>query len=427
LAVPSNEMSGTPLRNTQLDPPQNLVANDILCDATGAITVSFDKAPQDAVGGGVTNYNIYRRTESTSAVKVGEVEASKKASYTFIDGPVSNPGSPPVIGTYYYYFATSNDRANSLESGPSNEGYTMSDGEPAAPHITSGTDTPMDDGRSITLVWDRSADDGHCTSNVITYRIYRETSNSGGFGHLVGTKTATGSLSYTFYDDQTFSSDPPYNNVDYYYCVRAYDGTKESVNSNIAGPVYASSQNPNSYLVFTDNFEADKGWTHGLIRSTDDWQRGTPMGKGNQKKGNPDPTTGHSGTNVYGNNLGTGSATGQYANNEENYLMTPLLNCWVHNNVVIQFYRWLNVEGPAYDQAIIEISTSGTSGPWTQVWQNPSEITDNAWVFVQLDIHQWADYQPNVRIRFRLKTNGSNQYAGWNIDDFVVREKPLVP
>ncbi|MGD1047892.1 MAG: choice-of-anchor J domain-containing protein, partial [Candidatus Krumholzibacteriaceae bacterium] len=427
LAVPSNEASGTPLRNTELDPPEDLTANDIMCDATGAILVTFTKAPQDVAGGGMTNYNIYRRTETESAVKVGELDATKQDSYSYTDGPVSNPSSPPVIGDYYYYFATSNDRANSRESGPSNEGYTMSDGEPAAPHITNAADTPMDNGRSITVAYDRSADDGHCTSNVITYRIYRELTNSGGFSDLVGTITATGLTSYTFYDDQTHSSNPPYNNINYYYCVRAYDGTKESVNSNIVGPVYASSQNPSSYLVFTDDFETSKGWTHGLIRSTDDWQWGTPMGKGGQSYGNNDPTTAHSGTHVWGNNLGSGSANGQYTKNEENYLMSPVLNCWVHNNVVLQFYRWLNVEGPAYDQAYVEISTTGTSGPWTVVWQNPTAITDNAWTFVQLDLHQWADYQSAVYIRFRLKSDGQHNYGGWNIDDVVVREKPLVP
>ena len=309
-AVPSNEASGIPLRNTELDPPEDLAANDILCDATGAILVTFTKAPQDVTGGGMTNYNVYRRTETTSAVKVGEIEATRQDSYSYTDGPASNPASPPVIGEYYYYFATSNDRANSRESGPSNEGYTMSDGEPAAPHITSGADTPMDDGRSITIAYDRSADDGHCTSNVITYRIYRELSATGGFSHVVGTMGAHGYTSYTFSDDQTNSSDPPFNGIAYYYCVRAVETTKESVNSNIVGPVYAISQNPNSYLVFTDDFETDKSWTHTLVRSTDDWQRGKPNGKGSQEYGNADPTTGHSGTNVYGNNLGTGSATG---------------------------------------------------------------------------------------------------------------------
>jgi prepilin-type N-terminal cleavage/methylation domain-containing protein len=428
-AVPSNEMSGIPLRNTELDPPENLQANDILCDATGAIEVTFEKAPQDYSGGRVTNYVVYRRQEATSGVKVGEVEADASDSYAFVDGPTSNPSSPPVIGDYYYYFATTNDRINSRESSPSNEGYTMSDGEPGAPRITDAIDTPMDAGKSITVTFSRSADDGHCTNNVIIYRIYRETSQMGGFSHLVGEKPAVGALSYTFYDDNTFSLDPPVDGIGYYYCVRAYDGEKESVNSNIIGPVYSISQDPSSYIVFEDDFETDKGWHHGRIRTEDDWQRGQPNGKGGQSYGNNDPTQAYSGTKVYGNDLGAGFNNGYYSNNAENYLMTPdgEIDCFGHSNVVIQFYRWLNVEGPAYDQAIIEISTNGSSGPWTEVWRNPSEITDDAWVFMELDVSQWADGKADVAIRFRLKTDGWHAYAGWNIDDFVVREKPIFP
>jgi prepilin-type N-terminal cleavage/methylation domain-containing protein len=425
-SVPSNEESGIPLRNTLIDPPENLTANDILCDATGAVTVAWEKSPQDVTGGGVTHYTVYRKQEFLDALAVGEVEARKRDTYAFVDGPASNPTSPPIIGEYYYYFATACDRANDRESGPSNEGYTMSDGEPGAPRITVAEDTPLDAGRSITVTFDRSADDGHCTSNVIIYKIYRETSKLNGFSHLVGTKTATGALNYTFYDDRTFSADPPLNGVGYYYAVRACDATKESVNSNIAGPAYAISQDPNSYLVFTDDFETNKNWVSGMLRTQNDWARGKPNIK-TQTYGNSDPGAAHGGTNVYGNDLGAGTADGRYSNNVENYLMTPVLDCWGHSNVVIQFYRWLNVEGPAYDQAYVEVSVNGTSGPWTVVWQNPSAITDNAWVFVQLDISQWADQKPSVAIRFRLKSDGQRPYAGWNIDDFVVREKPVAP
>jgi hypothetical protein len=30
-------------------------------------------------------------------------------------------------------------------------------------------------------------------------------------------------------------------------------------------------------------------------------------------------------------------------------------------------------------------------------------------------------------VRFRLKSDGQRAYAGWNIDDVVVREKPITP
>jgi len=431
--VPSNEKSAIPISNNSIDPPQNLTAEDILCDATGAITISWERSPQDVqVAGVVTHYNIYRRQEFTSAVKIAEVPADGSESYTFIDGPETNPSDPPVIGQFYYYFATAYDDNNSRESSPSNEGYTMSDGEPGAPYITGAYDTPMDRGKSITLTFNRSADDGHCTQNVIVYKIYRETEEdggSGGFDHLVGEITAVGAPSYTFYDDEVFSYDPPVDGIGYYYVVRAYDGEKESVNSNVVGPVYSISQDPSSYIVFEDDFETDKGWVHGYVRTQDDWQRGTPVGDGGWYHGNHDPTSAHSGVCVYGNDLGVGNWNGDYKNNVENYLITPdgAIDCYGHNNVVLQFYRWLNVEGPAYDQASIYISTNGHDGPWTLIWQNESEITDNEWVFMEIDISEWADGESNVAIMFKLKSDGANAYAGWNIDDVVIREKPILP
>jgi hypothetical protein len=146
-----------------------------------------------------------------------------------------------------------------------------------------------------------------------------------------------------------------------------------------------------------------------------------------QTYGMSDPAAAHSGTNVYGNDLGAGTSNGRYSNNVENYLRTPVLNCFVKSNVVIQFYRWLNVEGPAYDQAYVEVSANGSSGPWTVVWQNTSAITDNAWVFMQIDISSIADGKATAMVRFRLKSDGQRAYAGWNIDDVVVREKPITP
>ncbi|MBD3179040.1 MAG: prepilin-type N-terminal cleavage/methylation domain-containing protein [Candidatus Latescibacteria bacterium] len=430
-AVPSNEKSGIPLSNTDLEPPVNLAAEDILCDATGAINVTFEHSPQDIpASGSVDYYKIYRRQELTTYQVVGHAAADGSDSYLFVDGTENNPGSPPIIGEFYYYQATSVDSVNSRESAPSNEGYTMSDGEPGAPRITSAVDTPADAGKSITVTFDRSADDGHCTNNVIIYKIYRETDEHAAFNHLVGELTAVGQTAYTFYDDEIFSYDPPVDGIGYYYVVRAVEaGGEESVNSNIFGPVYSISQDPSSYIVFQDDFETDKGWIHGENRTQDDWQRGTPMGNGGADHGNPDPSSAYSGSNVFANDLGASGWNGDYQNNVDNYLMTPAgqLDCSGHTNLVLQFQRWLNVEQPAYDQAEIYISTNGHSGPWTRIWQNPNEITDNSWVFMEIDISNWADGESDVAIAFSLKTDGGYVYSGWNIDDFVIREKANNP
>jgi hypothetical protein len=239
-----------------------------------------------------------------------------------------------------------------------------------------------------------------------------------------------GDPGYTFVDDGSLPPfDTPVDGIGYYYAVRAYDGDKQSVNSNIIGPVISICQDPSSFIVFEDDFETDKGWVHGYWRNQDDWQLGDPNGKGGTYNGNNDPHDAHSGTNVYGNDLGIGSWDGSYRNNTGNYLTTPEgeIDCFGHANIVLQFYRWLNVEAPAYDKASIYISTNGHAGPWTLVWRNGSEITDSEWVFVEIDISEWADGEENVAISFRLESDGAHAYGGWNIDDVVVREKAVIP
>lgn len=433
--VPSNELSAIPLRNTELDPPEKIVAEDILCEATGAINVTFDRSPQDVAGGKVTNYNIYRWQEFGAPQKVGEMEADGSESYLYVDGPETNQTNPPLLGEFYYYSVTAYDTDNARESAQASPpGYTMSDGEPGAPYITQAFDTPTDAGGSITVLFDRSADDGHCSSNVIYYKVYRAGSETGPFDEMVGELTAMGNESYTFYDDDIFSMNPPVDGAPYYYAIRAVEenpiyGTRESVNSNVMGPVFSISQDPSSYIVFQDDFETDKGWTHGFIREQDDWQRGAPVGKGGDRYGYNDPSSAYSGSNIFGNDIGLYGWNGRYRNNVENYLITPAgeLDCFGHANLVLQFYRWLNVEGPAYDQAQVYISTTGINGPWTLIWANESEITDNQWVFMEIDISQWADGNSDVAIRFLLKSDGMHEYAGWNIDDVLIREKPVFP
>ncbi len=424
--VPSNKKSAIPLRNNEIEPPQHLACEDILCEATGAVNVTFEHSPQDvSTGGKITDYYIYRMREFAAWEKIGTIEANGSETYLWVDGMAENPSNPPIIGEYYYYRATSYDADGDRESAPSNDDYTMSDGEPGAPRITNGFDTPNDAGSSITVIWDRSADDGHCTNNVITYRLYRAESEIGPFDQVVGELTASGQLEYVFVDEQIYSYNPPIDGMGYHYLVKAVEsGGEESVNSNIWGPIYSITQDPGSYIVFEDDFESDKGWQHFQVRTQDDWQRGTPGGNGDGDMGRPDPDHAYSGTNVYGNDLGVGNWNGSYKNNVENTLVTPPgeLNCFGKTNLVLHFQRWLNVEGPSYDQATIEISVNGYDGPWTQIWSNPARVTDQSWVFMEIDISDIADGNSDVAIRWRLKTDGDNTYAGWNIDDVSIRE-----
>ncbi|HUU83700.1 MAG TPA: C25 family cysteine peptidase [Phycisphaerae bacterium] len=161
--------------------------------------------------------------------------------------------------------------------------------------------------------------------------------------------------------------------------------------------------------VYTWTLDSDPGWT-----TTGLWAFGQPTGGGGQY-GGPDPTSGHTGTNVYGYNL-----SGDYENGLiERHLTTTAIDCTGLSRVAVGFWRWLGVEQPAYDHAYVRVSNNGTS--WTTVWENSAEITDSSWTQVQYDISAVADNEPTVYVRWTMGTTDVGwQYCGWNIDDIQI-------
>ncbi len=169
-------------------------------------------------------------------------------------------------------------------------------------------------------------------------------------------------------------------------------------------------------LIYSWDMNTNPGWT-----AQTQWAWGDPTGAGGQY-GNPDPQNGRTGTNVYGYNL-----SGDYANNlGERNLTTTALNCTDMSGVTLRFWRWLNVEQPAYDHAYIRVSTNGTT--WTTIWENGSEITDSSWTQQEYDISALADDRPTVYIRWVMgATDSSWQYSGWNLDDVEIWAYPPLP
>lgn len=153
-------------------------------------------------------------------------------------------------------------------------------------------------------------------------------------------------------------------------------------------------------------FESDPGWA-----TEGDWEFGQPEGMGGEH-GYPDPTSGYTEHYVYGYNL-----QGDYPNNlPETHLTSGPINCSDLYGVQLRFMKWLGVESPEYDHAYVRVSTDGTQ--WTTYWTNTTEITDNSWNPVEIDISDLADDQPNVYLRWTMGgTDGGWRYCGWNIDD----------
>lgn len=147
------------------------------------------------------------------------------------------------------------------------------------------------------------------------------------------------------------------------------------------------------------------------------WAFGRPLGGGGGS-GYPDPTSGFTGTNVYGVNL-----AGDYPNNltQAHYLTTTAIDCSRFRNLRFEFQRWLGIESASFDHACVQVSMDGEN--WTDLWvhESQSSISDFAWTNMAFDLGAQADGQPAVQFRWGLgPTDSSVHYCGWNIDDVVV-------
>jgi prepilin-type N-terminal cleavage/methylation domain-containing protein len=413
----SNVKSGRANAENQLVPPGAVLAQDQACDPLGAIQVTWNASPNDARGE-MTHYRVYRGTQSgVYDYELPMVSAHNVPTYAVVDDQSMSGANAPRLGVTYYYVVRSLNDYLHLQSIASNESNVLAESTPTSPLITSANDTPNDGGRSITVRFNASAQDGICDNSVTGYKLYRGTS-PGAISIWVGSVSPMHLASYTFVDDLVYSYDAPQDGVPYYYAVRAFAAELVSKLSNVQGPVSSVRDGAASRIVFADNFEVASGWTHGASSGTDDWQTGTPLGHVGSY-GYPDPTTCPSGTKIWGNALTTG--TGTYSRSAKTWFMSPMIDCRNRTNVMLTFKRWLNVEQPSRDQAEIEVRVA--SGSWTRVWRNPSQITDNSWSDFQLDIRTIADGRQNVQVRFLMTSNASREYTGWNIDDFSLVEQ----
>jgi len=160
--------------------------------------------------------------------------------------------------------------------------------------------------------------------------------------------------------------------------------------------------------IFFDDMESgSNGWTHG--GTYNEWTRGNPAGSGSSS----DPGSAYSPSNVWGTDLGSGG--GDYQDYCDQWLQTPALDCSSHTGVILQYYRYLNVEKGQWDHASIYVNG-------TLVWENDysSDHRDSSWQLHEIDISSYADGNPSVTIRWELDADSYVNFGGWNIDNVLV-------
>ena len=169
--------------------------------------------------------------------------------------------------------------------------------------------------------------------------------------------------------------------------------------------------------VFEDDFSTDKGWTgYGGLA---EWERLPASASSPQCSGGKDPASDHSPTTdnyVVGNDVG-----GCYNNNigATYWLTSPVIDCSFCSEVNFSFWRYAGFETSSYDHAYIAVY-DGTS--WINIFSNGASWSDSSWVYQSYDVSQYAENNPNFRIRFGLgSTDSSVTYMGWNIDDVQIK------
>jgi carboxypeptidase T len=108
----------------------------------------------------------------------------------------------------------------------------------------------------------------------------------------------------------------------------------------------------------------------------------------------------------------TDSPGGNYGNNRNVSLTSPLFDLTDHTDVALSFWQICDTEA-GYDYCRVEISTNGGTN-WTEVatFDGPH----SQWELVTIPLPQ-LDNQPDVRLRFRFTSDVTVTADGWHLDD----------
>ncbi|MCA9567883.1 MAG: hypothetical protein KC656_08575, partial [Myxococcales bacterium] len=220
--------------------------------------------------------------------------------------------------------------------------------------------------------------------------------------------TVTGTLA-----SGSIPAQPPGTFVEYHAVVEGAGQTLEAPTNGW--------RNPFSFYVGSvlevrcDDFEGDDGgFTHALLAGentdgADDWQHGAPNGQSG------DPVTAHSGSFVWGNDLGYDGYNGAYQANRNNRLTGPVVELGHYEGAFLQYWRWLTVEDAAYDQASI---LANDTVVWTNVvGAGEDHHLDRQWAPHVVDL---GDPRGSVQVAFDLVSDGGVELGGWTVDDVCV-------
>jgi len=120
----------------------------------------------------------------------------------------------------------------------------------------------------------------------------------------------------------------------------------------------------------------------------------------------------------------TDSPSGSYANNTNNSMTLnfPLNTSSMPVVFLSYWHRYYTEAG--YDYCRVEVSSNNGS-----TWNEITSYNGNAqtWAYQSFDITSYCNSSANVRVRFRLTSDGSQVFDGWYVDDIKVTGFQSIP
>jgi subtilisin family serine protease/bacillopeptidase F (M6 metalloprotease family) len=153
------------------------------------------------------------------------------------------------------------------------------------------------------------------------------------------------------------------------------------------------------FVAYQTDFELDNGGFEVVGTTSWEW--------GEVRSG---PESAHSGQKAFGTNL-----AGNYGNDEDGYIMSPAIDTSGGGaGVTVSFWHYLRSEG-CCDHAYVDVSKDG-GNTWVTAWGPVSGEIATTWTYMEVRVGpEFA--VPNFKVRFRFKSDYSENYAGWYVDD----------
>jgi subtilisin family serine protease len=240
--------------------------------------------------------------------------------------------------------------------------------------------------KTITLVWTATGDDGS-TGTASMYDLRYSTSpitasNFSSATQISGEPTPLPAGT----QESVIVSGLNYNTT-YYFAIKAIDNVGNySEISNIAS---GATKTPT--IIFDDDMEA----------TSSNWTTDSPWTTTTESA--------HSGSISW-----TESPNNYYTNNLTASLTSPSIDISALSTASLEFWHKYELEND-YDYGYIEISSdNGTT--WTQIETYTG--TKSSWGKETIDLASYAG--KTIKIRFKIVTDSSVNYNGWNIDDVTV-------